>query len=175
MCGEWGSEIQSHGELHLPRRQRLLEESVGHTALGVALRLVWKRPPPEDRIHLAEIGAVEQVEGFAEHDERRAAGHPYPLAQAHVDRQLARHGGAVPADAAPGIRRIPPRAIRRERAAVAVAVEIDPGERCKRPPGRGCDNRRHLESEWQARGSGEDEPVALIVSGRTSLATGIEA
>src|SRR4051812_21821322 len=52
-----------------------------------------------------------------------------------------------PADAAAGICRISPRAIRRKRPAVAVAVEIRSGERRERPARGGGRDRGHLKTE----------------------------
>src|SRR5262249_5822562 len=109
-----GLEAELRAQLHLPRRQRLLVEAVGHAALHVLLRVAGEGAPAEDVVDLAEIRAVEDVEGFDQHVEGAGLAEVEALAEPQVADELRRHGAAVAGHAGGRVGGVRARAVGRE-------------------------------------------------------------
>src|SRR5262249_6884832 len=114
------------GELDLARRQRPLIEPVRDPPLRIGLGLVRKGARAKDVVDLAEIHAIQEVEGLDDGLEGHAVAELESLAEPGVDDDLLLRRLAVPADAVRGLGRNGSRgaagSIRRKRTAVAVAV-----------------------------------------------------
>src|SRR5204862_1731599 len=74
-----------------------------------------------------------------------------------------------------GVVRIGARAIARERAAVAVAVDVRAGERRVRTARRRGDDRREVDAEGELVHAADDEAVALVMRRRSPLGMRIES